>query len=257
MPHGNTVAPPADPTRQAFEFAWWVHNGQPYDFATPVVEDITLTAEWKEVPVSPVTVTFDPGNGDPLLTREVTSGDTVVQPQDPTREGFIFQGWALGDAIYDFSTPVTSDLYLTAVWEKVPALFFTVTFDPGNGAAFTQLVRSGDPAVEPSAPARAGFTFAGWMPEGATYDFNTPVSGDLWLTAHWKPVVAPPITTPPVIAPPLPSNPTPPQQGVAESGHDGTGMAVATAATLLTLGGACFAVSRNRKRPGKPSGFVS
>lgn len=47
---GETVAEPGVPTKEGFEFIGWKQNGADgyYVFSTPVTEDITLVAEWKE-----------------------------------------------------------------------------------------------------------------------------------------------------------------------------------------------------------------
>lgn len=44
---GEKVSPPADPVRQYYSFAGWVCDGVPYDFDTPVVENLVLTATYK------------------------------------------------------------------------------------------------------------------------------------------------------------------------------------------------------------------
>lgn len=44
--HGGRVARPADPTRPGWTFTGWRLDGKPYDFSTPVIADITLTATW-------------------------------------------------------------------------------------------------------------------------------------------------------------------------------------------------------------------
>ena len=43
---GNTVTPPATPTRNDYRFDGWYLNGNPYDFDTLVTGDITLEAHW-------------------------------------------------------------------------------------------------------------------------------------------------------------------------------------------------------------------
>ena len=49
-------------------------------------------------------------------------GQEVAKPtDDPTKSGYTFTGWYLGDARYDFNTPVIAPLTLTAKWEKVPS----------------------------------------------------------------------------------------------------------------------------------------
>lgn len=44
--HGNAVTRPGDPTRAGYRFEGWTKNGVRYDFASPVVEDFTLVAQW-------------------------------------------------------------------------------------------------------------------------------------------------------------------------------------------------------------------
>lgn len=64
------------------------------------------------------TVTFDYGYEDKVDTQSVEHDSTVVRPEDPTREGYKFLGWYVGEDAYDFSTLVTGDLTLTAKWEE-------------------------------------------------------------------------------------------------------------------------------------------
>ncbi|UTX52887.1 InlB B-repeat-containing protein [Leucobacter aridicollis] len=249
VPHGESVSAPADPVREAFEFTGWLLDGAPYDFATPIVADVTLTAGWQAAPLPIYTVRFDPGNGEAPTTQEIVSGEPVLQPQPPARDGYIFAGWLLDGTEYDFDLPVTTDLNLSAQWEKAPATHFTVTFDPANGSdAFTQHVQSGAPVVKPDAPARAGFTFTAWLADGDVYDFASPVIGDLQLTAGWEPAVVPPITKPPVTPALAPQPPvTSPKPGIAESGSEAAGM-LTSAALLFGLGLACLAVANRRRQ---------
>ena len=52
-------------------------------------------------------------------TVEVESGKTVSKPTSPTKTGYNFLGWYSGSAEYDFSSKITSNLTLTAKWEKI------------------------------------------------------------------------------------------------------------------------------------------
>lgn len=63
------------------------------------------------------TVTFT-GEGVTQSTQTVAEGDKAIEPNDPVRDGFTFDGWYLGDQKYDFSTPVTGDITLTAKWNQ-------------------------------------------------------------------------------------------------------------------------------------------
>ena len=71
-----------------------------------------------------VTVTFNSDGGTPVEEAKVLRGQKVAKPtDDPTKSGYTFTGWedANGAGAYDFNTPVTAPLTLTAKWEKVPS----------------------------------------------------------------------------------------------------------------------------------------
>ena len=109
--YGKTVVKPADPKKEGYTFVGWFNGDKEYDFNTPVIADITLTAKYE---VTKYTVSFS----DDVESQEVEHGKTAVKPADPKKEGYTFVGWFNGDKEYDFSTPVTSDLELTAKFEK-------------------------------------------------------------------------------------------------------------------------------------------
>ena len=67
-------------------------------------------------------VRFDTGDGTKPEPDLVPWNDKVPRPtSDPEKSGHTFVGWYLGDVLYDFNTPVTAPLTLTARWEKVPS----------------------------------------------------------------------------------------------------------------------------------------
>ena len=68
-----------------------------------------------------VTVTFNSDGGTPVEGAKVLRGQKVPNPAAPTKSGHTFIDWYLGDAPYDFDTPVTAPLTLTAKWEKNPS----------------------------------------------------------------------------------------------------------------------------------------
>lgn len=74
------------------------------------------------LPVPPVqhTVTLNYADGLPDMKTLVDDGQILAKIPDPVYLGYDFQGWHVNAALYDFSTPVTSDIELTAVWIAVP-----------------------------------------------------------------------------------------------------------------------------------------
>ena len=183
--NGAKATKPEDPTREDYTFVEWQLNGNTYDFSTRVTGDITLTAKWEKKAPAKFTVSFVvEGETEPFHTAEVETGKKVMAPADePMREGYVFDGWTLNGADYDFETPVTEALTLTAKWINL----WMVTFDVGEGTAVEAVeVKDGDKlAIPETIPTRENYIFDGWMLNGEEYDFETPVTGALTLTAKW------------------------------------------------------------------------
>ena len=191
---GDTATEPADPTMEGYTFVGWglLDSTEAFDFSTPINSDVTLYAVWQDAP-SPWTVTFDSTGGSAVDSQSVDDGDTATEPADPTRLGFTFTSWILPQAEgdFDFSTPITGDITLYAVWEEVFGPW-TVTFDSAGGSAVaSQSVDDGDLATEPSDPDRPGYTFLGWfiLQSADEFDFSTPITRDIALYARWSEVI--------------------------------------------------------------------
>ena len=157
------------------------------------------------------TVEFNTKGGPCIPAQLVKDGSWVVDPGDPTWEGHIFRGWyhvtEEGVVEYDFSKPVTDDLWIIANWidldpsdddevdynncGQFPPV--TVTFDSQGGSKVaSQTVDFHDYATEPADPTRAGYVFVGWYSQasgGTPWDFDEDyVMDPMTLYAHWEPV---------------------------------------------------------------------
>ena len=180
---GQPIGEPTEPTPpDGYTFAGWYYNGTAWDFETNTMPagDITLVAQWERESYS---VVFD---NDGMKTEYTyLYGDTVTKPADPVKEGHAFLGWYNGEIPYDFAEKVTSDLTLTAMWQKNT---YTVTFNANGGTDVApQEVEYLGTAKEPAAPAREGYTFEGWYLNGTQWDFDEmSVTGDITLVALWS-----------------------------------------------------------------------
>jgi uncharacterized repeat protein (TIGR02543 family) len=177
---GAVAVAPAAPSRAGYDFAGWFSGTDPFSFATPLAGDLALTAHWtKQV----YAVSFDADGGTPVDSQSVAYQDLASTPAAPTRTGYDFQGWFLGGSAYDFATPVTGPVTLTAHWDKQ---VYAVSFDADGGTPVDgQSVAYQDLVSEPAAPTRAGHDFVGWFSGDDEYDFTAAVTGPLSLTAHW------------------------------------------------------------------------
>ncbi|MBQ9814660.1 MAG: InlB B-repeat-containing protein, partial [Lachnospiraceae bacterium] len=108
----NDVVQPAAPAKEGYTFVEWVVVPE------TITEDVTVKATYK---INEYTVTFDAGGAEAYSTATVEHGQTVAKPADPTKDGYIFSGWLLNGEAYDFTTPVTGNITLTAAWTQAVA----------------------------------------------------------------------------------------------------------------------------------------
>lgn len=81
------------------------------------------------------TVKFDSGDdATEVEDQEIENGKLAIEVY-PSRVGYYFRGWFIGDEEFDFDTPVTSDLTLVAKWGKrddaTDLDFYDERFAPG------------------------------------------------------------------------------------------------------------------------------
>lgn len=124
------------------------------------------------------TVTFQSEGGSEVASQ-IRANTPADQPADPTKEGYTFIGWYSGESEWDFETPVTADLPLTAKWQINR---YTITFDTAGGSEVPSITQDyGTAITPPAAPTRTGYTFAGW---DKTIPSTMP-AGDMTITARW------------------------------------------------------------------------
>ena len=124
------------------------------------------------------TVTFQSEGGSEVASQ-IRANTPADQPADPTKEGYTFIGWYKGESEWNFETPVTADLTLTAKWQINR---YTITFDTAGGSEVPSITQDyGTAITPPAAPTRTGYTFAGWDRESPT----TMPAENITLTARW------------------------------------------------------------------------
>ncbi len=186
------------PTKTGYIFLGW-YTEQPVGMGELITsetrvsktQDHTLFAHWEE---NRYLVTFDvSGKGQAPDSQNVSQGDLLTRPVDPTADGFIFGGWykdANYETAWDFSSDIViTDLTLYAKWDKIT---YTVTFfDQGsNKVILTNVVGANEKVAEPGTPTKEGFSFVGWYSDAELtnkFDFNNNViNSDATIYAKWK-----------------------------------------------------------------------
>lgn len=128
-----------------------VFAGWDFAFGTPIFQDTTINANWK---LKEYTVTFDAAGGSAVPSQTRNYNTRFEAPANPTRPGYIFSGWRVigATANYDFATPVTGNITLTAQWTAIPTPTPVPDDDDDDDDDPTPTVTLPDPPV-PLAPA--------------------------------------------------------------------------------------------------------
>ena len=193
---GNTVAKPTDPTKSGKTFTGWytdIFATKLYDFSTPVTSDLTLYAGWSD---SSETCYVQFKNGSALyMVKYVVKGSTVAKPDDPT--SYTFTGWytnILCTNLYDFDTPVTSNLTLYAGWKTGSNTHKVTIKNIGDYTSGTISIEVDDGTTLAEAldnnyfDAPSGYTLVGWFSDAAgtkSYSTSTPITADITVYRKW------------------------------------------------------------------------
>ncbi len=139
-------------------------------------------------------VTFE---GAEVAAQTVTNGKTATKPADPAETGDnVFIGWYTSSdyaELYNFATPVRSDISLYARFVSVPAgqIEYTATLKNGNETVATVKTVGGKLFDLPSQEAKDGKAFDGWYLGSSADKLSTVYGGeilaeDTTLYAVWR-----------------------------------------------------------------------
>ena len=190
--YNTTVAKPTDPTRTGYTFAGWYADSTLTSAVTwPLTigaNDITLYAAWT---INQYTVNFQSNGGSSVPPIKQDYNSIVAEPESPTLTGYSFVGWYSDSALTSAVTwPLTigaNDITLYAAW-KINQ--YTVSFESNGGGSVAFVKQDYNTTVaKPEAPARTGYTFAGWFADSSlTSAVSWPLTigaGDVTLYAAW------------------------------------------------------------------------
>ena len=105
---------------------------------------INVKAE-KENPENEYLVTFNSNGGSNIESQTVTNGETIVRPNDPTKEGYTFVNWYLDYELtpeFDFATTISENVTLYAKWNVIKPVINI------SGNKLTEYTQTKDFAIE-------------------------------------------------------------------------------------------------------------
>ncbi len=146
--YGAAVTAPVDPTREGYTFAGWDVEIP----ATMPAENITITAQWD---INEYTITFVTSGGTEIRPMTQFFGSKVTAPEDPTREGYTFDGW---DVEIPDMMPA-KNLTITARWTINS---YNLIYKVDGEIIETISLNYGSAISVKIEPVKEGYTFSGW-----------------------------------------------------------------------------------------------
>lgn len=144
---GETVEEPEVPIREGYKFIEWQLDGKVFDFNTKIRKNIVLVAQWQKMAEATEIfyhITFDVDGGSKVEEQYVSVGETIVEPTDPVKDGYIFKGWYYNDTKYNFDKKVSQDMTLTAKWKAKASSNANKDNDKDNTSSTTSELKVGD-----------------------------------------------------------------------------------------------------------------
>ena len=205
--YNRCVDKPEDPDYEGYTFVKWTYlknidSEKPeiidFDFDTPITEDMLEDVDdhgkvlliYALSDIESYTVSFDPAGGSDVPSQSVEYKQKVERPEDPTREGYTFKGWYLGNDPYSFDSEVKGALGLTARWEINK---YTVTIISNGSTISTQTIEHGSKAEEVVPPARQYYFISESMPwytgtenNKTAFSFDYAITGGTTVYVNWE-----------------------------------------------------------------------
>lgn len=116
---GSKVNKPNDPKKEGFEFENWYLNEEIFDFDKEINKSIKISAKFKEIEgIEYIEIIFDTNGGSKIDNIKIKKGEKLNSPNNPTKKGFLFDGWYLNEKKFDFDEKIDESITLIAKWKK-------------------------------------------------------------------------------------------------------------------------------------------
>ena len=106
------------PEKEGYLFTSWYYHNKEFDFSKEISSNMTFVAKYeKDSDVVRVRIRYNNGLED--LEKKIKVGSVLTKLEEPSREGYKFVGWYLGEEEYHFTESISKDITLEARWEEI------------------------------------------------------------------------------------------------------------------------------------------
>lgn len=188
----SLIVRPTDPVKENYIFVgWFDDDNNLWDFSSDRINEtsLILNAVFVADTETLYDVEFDTNGGSELDDVIIIDGNLILQPNNPTKEGYVFVNWYTDTALttpFDFTTVIEDDIVLYA---RYVIGEYSISFDTNGGSAIEPIVGSYNDLVQaPTDPTRTGYTFVGWYADEdltTLYTFDNLPADNITVYAKW------------------------------------------------------------------------
>ena len=181
--YGSVVTSIQDPIKEGYTFTgWYTKDNEKISYPITVTENITLYSKYE---INSYKVSYYNEGKKYIDDQKINYGENALKPNtDPSKIGYTFKYWSIKEngEEYEFSTKITEDITLYAVYEINK---YTVTYINEGTEYHKETAEYGSVVISIQDPTKEGYTFIGWYNEN-NEKVTHPVTVTENITLHSK-----------------------------------------------------------------------
>ena len=158
--YGNTIKNVENPTKEGYTFiGWYDINDKKVNHPITVTKNMTLYSKYE---INSYKVSYYNEGVKYIEDQKINYGENALKPNtDPSKIGYTFKYWSIKEngEEYEFSTKITKDINLYAVYEINK---YTVTYINEGTEYHKETALYGSVVTSIQNPTKEGYTFTGW-----------------------------------------------------------------------------------------------
>ena len=183
LEYGSVVTSIQDPIKEGYTFTgWYNENNQKVNHPITVTKNITLYSKYE---INTYKVSYYNEGTKYIEDQKINYKENALKPNiDPSKIGYTFKYWSIKEngEEYEFSTKITKDITLYAVYEKNK---YTVTYINEGVEYHKETLEYGSVVTSIQDPIKEGYTFTGWYNEN-NQKVNHPITVTENITLYSK-----------------------------------------------------------------------
>ena len=181
--YGSVITSIQDPTKEGYTFTgWYTKDNEKVSYPITVTENITLYSKYE---INSYKVSYYNEGKKYIDDQKINYGENALKPNtNPSKIGYTFKYWSIKEngEEYEFSTKITKDINLYAVYEINK---YTVTYINEGVEYHKETAEYGSVVTSIQDPTKEGYTFIGWYNEN-NEKINHPITVTENITLHSK-----------------------------------------------------------------------